>query len=74
MRVVILDSAEEVSRRAAEVFAATLKRRPQAVLGLATGSTPLETYKRLVELYRSGQISFAQASSFNLDEYVGTGT
>ncbi len=70
MRVVILKSAEEVSRRAAELFATLLKRRPGAVLGLATGSTPLATYQRLIELYRTGQISFAQATSFNLDEYV----
>ncbi len=71
MRVVILQSAEEVSRRAAEMFVAQLKRRPGAVLGLATGSTPLATYQRLIELYRSGQVSFAQATTFNLDEYVG---
>lgn len=71
MRVVILNSAEEVSRRAAEMFAGLLNRRPQAVLGLATGSTPLATYARLIDLYRSGQVSFAQATSFNLDEYVG---
>lgn len=71
MRVVILKSADEVSRRAAELFAALLKRRPGAVLGLATGSTPLATYQRLIELVRSGQVSFAQATSFNLDEYVG---
>ncbi len=71
MRVVILKNADEVSCRAAEVFAALLKRRPGAVLGLATGSTPLATYGRLIELYRSGQISFAHATSFNLDEYVG---
>ena len=71
MRVVILKTAEEVSRRAAELFAALLKRRPGAVLGLATGSTPLATYQRLIELQRTGQISFAGATSFNLDEYVG---
>lgn len=71
MRVVILKSPDEVSRRAAELFAAQLKRRPGAVLGLATGSTPLATYQRLIELYQSGQVSFAQATSFNLDEYVG---
>ncbi|MCC6512077.1 MAG: glucosamine-6-phosphate deaminase [Pirellulaceae bacterium] len=71
MRVVILKNAEEVSRRAAEIIAGLVKRRPTAVLGLATGSTPLATYGQLIELHRSGQLSFAGVTTFNLDEYVG---
>lgn len=71
MRVVILKNADEVSKRAAEVIAGVVNRQPKAVLGLATGSTPLATYQRLTELYATGQISFAQTTTFNLDEYVG---
>ncbi len=71
MRVVILPDADAVSRRAAEIIAGLVARKPRAVLGLATGSTPLATYKRLIELHQSGQISFSEVTSFNLDEYVG---
>lgn len=71
MRVVILKNAEEVSRRAAEIVANVVQKKPTAVLGLATGSTPLATYQRLIELNQAGQVSFAQVTTFNLDEYVG---
>ncbi|MGN6544403.1 MAG: glucosamine-6-phosphate deaminase [Aureliella sp.] len=71
MRVVILKNAEEVSKRAAEIVANVVQQKPAAVLGLATGSTPLATYQRLIELYQAGQVSFAQVKTFNLDEYVG---
>ena len=66
----IVVSAEEAAVRAAERYRALLRRKPDAVLGLATGSTPLGLYAQLVALYRAGEISFAQATSFNLDEYV----
>jgi glucosamine-6-phosphate deaminase len=73
MRVVILKNADDVSQRAAEIIAGVVHRKPRAVLGLATGSTPLATYQRLIELFQSGQISFADVTTFNLDEYVGLG-
>lgn len=73
MRVVILKTAEEVSKRAAEIIANLVRLQPRAVLGLATGSTPLATYQRLIEIHRAGQLSFADVTSFNLDEYVGLG-
>lgn len=66
----IVVSAEEAAVRAAELYRALLRRKPDAVLGLATGSTPLGLYAQLVALYRAGEISFAQATSFNLDECV----
>lgn len=66
----IVVSAEEAAVRAAELYRALLQRKPDAVLGLATGSTPLGLYAQLVALYRAGEISFAHATSFNLDEYV----
>ena len=74
MKVVILDSAGAVAVYGADVFAAELALRPAAVLGLATGSTPLALYRELVERSRSGRLSFAQATTFNLDEYLGLGS
>jgi glucosamine-6-phosphate deaminase len=71
MRIVILPDAKSVSQRAADIFCALIVECPDAVLGLATGSTPLATYNELVRRNRAGEISFAQITTFNLDEYVG---
>lgn len=68
---VIVDSAENIAAMAAQQYVALLKRKPNAVLGGATGSTPLGLYAELVRLNKAGEISFKDASSFNLDEYVG---
>ena len=73
MRVVVLPTADDVSRRAAEVIVACVKKKPKAVLGLATGGTPLGTYRELIEIHRSGAVSFREMTTFNLDEYVGLG-
>ncbi len=71
MRVIILDSPSDVSSRAADLICQAVATQPKIVLGLATGGTPLGTYRQLVERYRSGQVSFAQVTTFNLDEYIG---
>lgn len=71
MRVVIVEDATAVSKRAADIFCAALAHKPSSVLGLATGGTPLATYQELVDRCAAGQVSFAEATSFNLDEYVG---
>ncbi|RCX19790.1 glucosamine-6-phosphate deaminase [Fontibacillus phaseoli] len=55
----------------AGIIASLLQSNPRAVLGLATGSTPVGVYQKLIELYRDGVVSFKQASSYNLDEYIG---
>ena len=68
---VIIDSAQNIAAMAAQQYVALLKRKPNAVLGGATGSTPLGLYAELVRLNNAGEISFKDASSFNLDEYVG---
>jgi glucosamine-6-phosphate deaminase len=68
---VIIDSAERIAAMAAQQYVALLKRKPNAILGGATGSTPLGLYAELVRLNKAGEISFKDASSFNLDEYVG---
>jgi glucosamine-6-phosphate deaminase len=71
MRVVILEDAQQVSSRAADIICEIVQRKPTSVLGLATGGTPLGTYRNLIQRYAAGLISFAQVKTFNLDEYVG---
>ena len=71
MEVVIQPSAADVARVVADAVEALLRRKPNAVLGLATGSSPLATYAELVERQRAGRISFATARGFLLDEYIG---
>lgn len=67
----IIGSKEEVVAKAAQRYVDLLDAKPNAVLGLATGSTPLDLYAKLVKLYKDGKISFAECKSFNLDEYQG---
>lgn len=64
-------SYEEMSKIAADIFKEKLKQNPATVLGLATGGTAEGFYKELVKAYKAGEISFENAQSFNLDEYVG---
>ncbi|MDR2453676.1 MAG: glucosamine-6-phosphate deaminase [Bifidobacteriaceae bacterium] len=71
MEVVILPGREQIASAAADVFEVLLARKPSAVLGLATGSSPLELYGELVRRHQAGRISFARARAFMLDEYVG---
>ena len=68
---VIIDTAENIAALAAQQYVDLLKRKPNAILGGATGSTPLGLYAELIRLNKAGEISFKDASSFNLDEYVG---
>ena len=70
MKLIVTD-ALSAAAQAAELYEELLSRKPNAVLGLATGSTPLGLYARLRALYEAGRISFKDATSFNLDEYVG---
>ncbi len=71
MEVVIKSDYEEMSRAAAHVVADVLNTKPDAVIGLATGSTPLGVYKELVRMHQEEGIDFSQVTTFNLDEYVG---
>lgn len=65
------DTYEEMSKIAAEIFKEELKVNREMAFGLATGGTPEGFYKELVNAYKAGEISFADAKSFNLDEYIG---
>jgi 6-phosphogluconolactonase/glucosamine-6-phosphate isomerase/deaminase len=71
MEVVILGDAKEIGSVAADAIGALLDRKPDAVLGLATGSSPLAIYDALVARFDAGLISFRHARGFTLDEYVG---
>jgi glucosamine-6-phosphate deaminase len=61
----------DMSRKSANILSAQVILKPNCVLGLATGSTPLGTYKQLIEWYRKGDIDFSDVTTINLDEYVG---
>ncbi|MDO5327010.1 MAG: glucosamine-6-phosphate deaminase [Clostridia bacterium] len=71
MQVHVFDNAQQVGQAAAELFAAQVISKPNSVLGLATGSSPLGCYKQLIEWHKAGLLDFSQCVSYNLDEYVG---
>lgn len=71
MRYIEVKTYEELSRHAANIIAAQVISKPDCVLGLATGSSPLGTYARLVEGCKNGDLDFSQVTSVNLDEYLG---
>ena len=71
MKIIVADNYIHLSEIAANVIADVILEKPDAVLGLATGSTPLGTYKKLVDSYNNMRLSFAKVRTFNLDEYVG---
>ena len=71
MRMIKAKDYADLSRKAANILAAQVYLKPNCVLGLATGSTPIGTYKCLVEDYNNGNLDFSQVKSANLDEYCG---
>ena len=71
MEIVIQPTASDASIVAAKIIAEVVRRKPDAVLGLATGSTPLATYRELVRMHREDGLDFSRVRTFNLDEYVG---
>lgn len=71
MNFINVESYEKLSNMAAEIIANVVKNKKTAVLGLATGSSPLGTYSRLAEKCKNGELDFSSCTSVNLDEYVG---
>ena len=71
MRVIITNSYDEMSKEAAKIVAGQIYLKPDSVLGLATGSTPLQMYKKLIAVHEMVGLDFSQVTSFNLDEYIG---
>lgn len=73
MEIIIFDNTKKLAAHSASLIAACVKEKADAVLGLATGSTPVETYQVLIDLNKSGALDFSKVTSINLDEYVGLG-
>ena len=71
MEVLIRDSAETGCVLGAKIIASVVREKPTAVLGLATGRTPLRLYQELIRLHRNEGLDFSRVTTFNLDEYVG---
>ena len=71
MQIHIYKTAAQIGQAAATLIAAQILRKPDSILGLATGSSPLPTYQALIDLHKAGVLDFSQVKSFNLDEYVG---
>ena len=71
MRIIRAKDYADMSRKAANILSAQVIMKPNCVLGLATGSSPIGTYRQLVEWYQKGDLDFSQVRTVNLDEYKG---
>ncbi len=69
MRVIVCENYEELSEQAAKIVSSQLIVKPNSILGLATGSTPVGLYQNLIEMNKKGEIDFSGVKTFNLDEY-----
>lgn len=69
MEVRIFDTADEIAIACADIFTDIIKNKPDCILGLATGASPVKTYNELIRRYNNGEISFENVKTFNLDEY-----
>ncbi|MCM8804686.1 MAG: glucosamine-6-phosphate deaminase [Candidatus Omnitrophica bacterium] len=71
MRVIIVKSYEDIGKEAAKIVKDLIIKKPNAVLGLATGSTPISLYKELIRIHKEEGLDFSKVITFNLDEYYG---
>lgn len=71
MKLIVTKNYDELSKVAAKEMADIIKNNPKAVLGLATGGSPIGMYKELIRMNKEGQVDFSQITTVNLDEYVG---
>lgn len=71
MRIYIAENYDEMSKIATNIMAAQVTLKPESVLGLATGSSPLGLYQQLIKRYEDGDLDFSKVTSVNLDEYKG---
>ncbi len=70
MNILIYESEEQIGIAAGNYMCGQVLQKPNSVLGLATGSTPLKPYSQMIELYKKGVVDFSKVTTFNLDEYV----
>ena len=73
MNIVITESYEEMSKKASNYIVSQVTLKPESVLGLATGSTPIKTYGYIKDKYEKEEVDFEKVVTFNLDEYIGSG-
>jgi len=73
MLIIIKDDYDTMSNEAAQIVADRLRKKPNLVLGLATGGTPLGMYTALIQMHKQHGLDFSKVTTFNLDEYVGLG-
>jgi len=71
MEIIIFDTVEQLDEYGANYFVNTVKQKPNAVLGLATGSTPIGIYEKITDKHKQGEVSFSGVTTYNLDEYAG---
>ena len=71
MKIIATDDYYQMSRMAANLISAQVIMKPNCVLGLATGSSPIGTYEQLIRWYKKGDLDFSQVTTINLDEYKG---
>lgn len=71
MKLIVVKNYEEMSKKAATIMASQVVLKPNSVLGLATGDTPLGMYRELITKYNENEVDFSQVKTFNLDEYYG---
>ncbi len=71
MKYIEVENYEQLSRTAGNIIAAQVILKPNSVLGLATGSSPVGAYKELIKKYENGELDFSSVTSVNLDEYIG---
>ena len=71
MKIIVEKNYEAMSKKAAEIFSEFIENKPDCILGLATGGTPVEMYKNLIRMNKEGKVDFSKVNSINLDEYRG---
>ncbi len=71
MKIIKTTDYNDMSRKAAHIISAQIIYKPNSIIGLATGSTPLQTYNYLIDWYKKGDLDFSQVTTFNLDEDYG---
>lgn len=71
MKVIVCKDSEEMSKVAAQIFADRIRKKPNVVLGLATGGTPVKMYKELIRMCKEEGLDFSRVVTYNLDEYLG---
>lgn len=71
MKLVVMENGYDISKAVSAEIISQINQKPDSVLGFATGNSPIETYKRIIEAYENGEVSLKNISTFNLDEYCG---